>query len=96
MLLARTPSLVSYLPMPIDIAAHRWRPRPRLHVRVHVLLRPGDASVGDGEGRAGRLTPFSWGGRRGIRDGNGAFHVLVLGGDDVNTPGTKHTGVYYY
>jgi len=53
MLLARTPSLVSYLPMPIDIAARRWRPRPRLHVRVHVLLRPGDASVGDGVGEGG-------------------------------------------
>jgi hypothetical protein len=32
----------------------------------------------------------------GYSDGNGAFHVLVLAGDDVNTPGTKHVGVYYY
>jgi hypothetical protein len=32
----------------------------------------------------------------GYTDGNGAFHVLVAGGDDVNTPGTKHSGVFFY
>lgn len=29
-------------------------------------------------------------------DGNGAFHALVVGGDDVNTPGTKQSGVFFY
>lgn len=29
-------------------------------------------------------------------DATGAFHVLVVGGDDVNTPTKKHTGVFYY
>lgn len=29
-------------------------------------------------------------------DGNGAFHVLVTGGDDANTPGKKHRGVWFY
>ena len=32
----------------------------------------------------------------GYLDGNGAFHVLVVGGDDVNTPTKKHAGVFYY
>ncbi len=32
----------------------------------------------------------------GYTDGSGAFHVLVIGGDDVNAPGTKHTGVFFY
>ncbi len=32
----------------------------------------------------------------GYLDGNGTFHVLVVGGDDVNTPTKKHAGVYYY
>jgi len=29
-------------------------------------------------------------------DGSGALHVLVAGGDDVNAPGTKHRGVFFY
>lgn len=32
----------------------------------------------------------------GYTDGSGAFHVLVAGGDDVNAPGTKHNGVFFY
>ncbi len=33
----------------------------------------------------------------GYLDGTGAFHVLVVGGDDVNTPTIlKHTGVFYH
>jgi hypothetical protein len=32
----------------------------------------------------------------GYLDASGAFHVLVVGGDDVNTPTAKHVGAYYY
>lgn len=33
----------------------------------------------------------------GYLDGTGAFHILVVGGDDVNTPTAgKHTGVFYH
>ena len=32
----------------------------------------------------------------GYLDATGAFHVLVVGGDDVNTPTNKHKGVFYY
>ena len=32
----------------------------------------------------------------GYLDATGAFHVLVVGGDDVNTPTKKHKGVFYY
>jgi hypothetical protein len=32
----------------------------------------------------------------GYLDGTGAFHVLVVGGDDVNAPTKKHKGVFYY
>jgi len=32
----------------------------------------------------------------GYLDASGAFHVLVVGGDDVNTPTKKHKGVFYY
>ncbi|HEX7023207.1 MAG TPA: hypothetical protein VF187_00190 [Gemmatimonadales bacterium] len=32
----------------------------------------------------------------GYQDGAGVFHVLVAGGDDVNTPGTRHKGVFFY
>src|SRR2546425_7979468 len=32
----------------------------------------------------------------GYLDATGAFHVLVVGGDDVNTPTKKHKGVVYY
>jgi hypothetical protein len=33
----------------------------------------------------------------GYLDATGAFHVLVVGGDDVNAPTiTKHAGVFYY
>jgi hypothetical protein len=29
-------------------------------------------------------------------DANGAAHVLIVGGDDVNAPGTKHRQVWFY
>jgi hypothetical protein len=32
----------------------------------------------------------------GYTDTTGVFHVLVAGGDDVNTPGTRHRGVFFY
>jgi len=32
----------------------------------------------------------------GYLDATGAFHVLVVGGDDVNTPTKKHKGAFYY
>lgn len=32
----------------------------------------------------------------GYTDGAGLFHVLITGGDDVNFPGTRHDGVFYY
>jgi len=32
----------------------------------------------------------------GYLDATGAFHILVAGGDDVNTPTKKHKGVFYY
>lgn len=32
----------------------------------------------------------------GYTDGSGVFHVLVAGGDDVNAPGTRRRGVFFY
>jgi len=32
----------------------------------------------------------------GYTDAAGVFHVLVAGGDDVNTPGSRHKGVFFY
>jgi hypothetical protein len=32
----------------------------------------------------------------GYLSATGVFHVLVVGGDDVNTPTKKHKGVFYY
>ncbi len=32
----------------------------------------------------------------GYVDGNGEFHVLVIGGDDVNNAGTKRSGAWFY
>jgi hypothetical protein len=29
-------------------------------------------------------------------DGSGVAHVMVLGGDSVNDPGTRSAGVFYY
>jgi hypothetical protein len=62
-----------------------------------------DGTVGAFNGATGSNTISSLGGGNlfnhaalGYTDGNGAFHVLVVGGDDVNTPGTKHTGVFFY
>jgi hypothetical protein len=62
-----------------------------------------DGSVGSFNGATGSNTILSLGGRNlfnhaatGYTDGSGAFHVLVAGGDDVNLPGTKHSGVFFY
>lgn len=62
-----------------------------------------DGSVGSFNGATGSNTIGSLGGGNlfnhagsGYTDGSGAFHVLVSGGDDVNTPGSKHTGVWFY
>jgi hypothetical protein len=62
-----------------------------------------DGSVGSFNGATGANTISSGGGGNlfnhaeiGYVDASGAFHVLVSGGDDVNTPGTKHKGVFYY
>jgi len=62
-----------------------------------------DGTVGAFNGATGSNTISSMGGGNlfnhaalGYTDGNGAFHVLIVGGDDVNTPGTKHSGVFFY
>jgi hypothetical protein len=44
---------------------------------------------------AGGGNPFNHA-ATGYLDASGAFHVLVVGGDDVNTPTKKHKGVFYY
>jgi len=63
----------------------------------------GDGTTGSFNGATGSNTIASLGGGNlfnhaaiGYLDPAGAFHVLVLGGDDVNAPGTKHAGVFYY
>jgi len=62
-----------------------------------------DGSVGSFNGATGSNTIQALGGGNlfnhaavGYVDGRGVFHVLVVGGDDVNTPGAKHSGVYFY
>jgi hypothetical protein len=62
-----------------------------------------DGTVGAFNGATGSNTISSAGGGNlfnhaalGYTDGNGKFHVLVAGGDDVNAPGTKHSGVFFY
>lgn len=62
-----------------------------------------DGTVGSFNGATGSNTISSIGGGNLFNhaaleytDGNGALHVLVVGGDDVNTPGTKHGGVFFY
>ena len=44
---------------------------------------------------AGGGNPFNHA-ATGYLDASGAFHVLVVGGDDANTPTKKHKGVFYY
>lgn len=63
----------------------------------------GDGSAGSFQGATGSNTIASLGGGNlfnhatvGYVDGDGIFHVLVVGGDDVNAPGTKRTAVYFY
>jgi hypothetical protein len=62
-----------------------------------------DGSVGTFNGATGSNTISSAGGGNlfnhaavGYTDGSGTFHVMVVGGDDVNTPGTKHNSVFFY
>jgi hypothetical protein len=62
-----------------------------------------DGSVGTFNGATGANTISSAGGGNlfnhaavGYTDGSGAFHVIVVGGDDLNTPGTKHKTVFFY
>ena len=62
-----------------------------------------DGSVASFSGATGSHTIASVGGGNffnhaatGYLDASGAFHVLVVGGDDVNTPTKKHKGVFYY
>ena len=62
-----------------------------------------DGSVSSFNGATGSNTISSAGGGNvfnhaatGYVDGNGAFHTTVIGGDDVNVPGTKHKTVFFY
>lgn len=62
-----------------------------------------DGSTGSFNGATGSVTINALGGGNvfnhgavGYSDGNGAFHVAVIGGDDVGTPGTKHKTVFIY
>jgi hypothetical protein len=62
-----------------------------------------DGSTGTFNGATGSNTIAAAGGGNlfnhaavGYADGTGAFHVMVVGGDDVNTPGTKHKTVFFY
>ncbi len=63
----------------------------------------GDGTTGSFNGATGSNTIGSLGGGNlfnhaaiGYLDPAGSFHVLLLGGDDVNAPGTKRAGAYYY
>jgi len=62
-----------------------------------------DGSIGSFNGATGSVTINALGGGNvfnhaavGYSDGNGAFHVAVVAGDDVSTPGTKHKTVFFY
>jgi hypothetical protein len=63
-----------------------------------------DGSIGTFNGATGSNTISSLVGggnlfnhaATGYTDGSGTFHLLVAGGDDVNSPGTKHDGVFFY
>ena len=62
-----------------------------------------DGSTGSVNGATGANTISAAGGGNvfnhaavGYLDATGAFHVLVVGGDDVNTPTKKHKGVFYF
>jgi hypothetical protein len=61
-----------------------------------------NGSIGSFGGATGANTIQAGGGGNvfnqaevGYTDGNGAFHVLVVGGDDVGAPGTKHKTVFF-
>jgi hypothetical protein len=62
-----------------------------------------DGSTGSFHGATGSITIVSQGGGNLFNhsalsyvDADGVAHVMVLGGNDVNNPGTKRAGVWYY
>ena len=62
-----------------------------------------DGSVGSFNGATGSNTLYSVGGANLFnhaavvyQDASGVAHVMVLGGDNVNTPGVKQAKVLYY
>ncbi len=62
-----------------------------------------DGTVGSFQGATGAITITSQGGGNLFNhaalsyvDGNGVAHVMVLGGDDANSPGSKHSAVWIY
>jgi hypothetical protein len=62
-----------------------------------------DGSTGSFHGATGSITIVSQGGGNLFNhsalsyvDADGVAHVMVLGGDDVNNPGTKRAGVWFY
>lgn len=62
-----------------------------------------DGSTGSFHGATGSITIESQGGGNLFNhsalsyvDADGVAHVMVLGGDDVNNPGTKRAGVWFY
>jgi hypothetical protein len=62
-----------------------------------------DGTVGSFSGATGSNTIQSAGGGNLFNhaalsyiDANGVAHVMILGGDDVNSPGTKRAGVWFY
>ena len=62
-----------------------------------------DGTVGTFNGATGSNTISSAGGGNlfnhaatGYVDGTGVFHVVVVGGDDVNVPGARHNTVFFY
>lgn len=62
-----------------------------------------DGTVGEFNGATGSNTLQSEGGTNLFNqgsisyvDGSGEAHVIIIGGDDVNSPGNKQTDVFYY
>ncbi len=69
-----------------------------MHAQIH-----SDGSIGSFNGATGSNTLLSEGGNNlfnqtGLSyvDENGVAHVMILGGDDVNDPGSKSDNVLYY
>jgi hypothetical protein len=69
---------------------------------IHATINP-DGTLGSFNGATGSNTLESVGGvnlfnTRGITyvDGDGVAHVMILGGDNVNSPGNKSDKVIFY